>query len=408
MPSRLRLIIIIGALSAFGPLSLDMYLPALPSLSSDLGATTSEAQLTLTACLLGLAIGQVIGGPLSDNRGRRGPLLVGLLAYAGASLLCALAPSATPLIVLRFVQGAAGAVGIVIARAVVRDLYAGAELARFFALTMLVNGLAPILAPVIGGQLLLVTSWRGVFVVLGAIGVALFLAAAWGLPETLRVENRHSGGLPATLSTFGRLLRDRQLMGYALSSGLASASMFAYIAGSPFVVEEIYGASPQVFSLIFGVNALGIVTMGQVSARLVGRVGARRLLATGFTCSFVGALLLLAAVLANAGLLGVLPALFIVVSSIGLIGPNAIALALADHPRSAGSASALMGVFQFIIGGAVAPLVGIAGTTTALPMALVITFCSSAAATTFALLTRRAPESAAHSTTEVQGARSGE
>src|SRR5947209_4111624 len=217
-PSRLRLVLIIGALSAFGPLSLDMYLPALPSLSRDLGSGASQAQLTLTACLLGLASGQVIAGPQSDALGRRRPLLVGLLGYAVSSALCAVAPSVPVLIVLRLVQGLTGAAGIVIARAVVRDLYVGTEAARFYALTMLVNGLAPILAPIIGAQLLRVTSWRGVFLVLGAIGVVLFLAGALGLPETLPPERRRTGGIGPILLTFRRLLEDRVFVGYAVSS----------------------------------------------------------------------------------------------------------------------------------------------------------------------------------------------
>jgi DHA1 family bicyclomycin/chloramphenicol resistance-like MFS transporter len=383
-----RLVAIIGGLSAFGPLSIDMYLPALPSLARELGATVAEGQLTLTACVLGLALGQVFVGPLSDARGRRGPLLVGLISYTVAALLCALAPSAPLLIGLRFAQGVAGAAGVVIARAIVRDFYSGVEIARFFALTMLVTGLAPILAPVVGGQLLLVTTWRGVFVVLALIGAGLVVVAGRGLPESLPAERRHGGGVGATLATFRMLLTDRTLVGYGLSGGLAFAAMFAYISGSPFVLEGIYGVSPQQFSLIFGANALGIVTTGQISARLVGRFGPRRLLAGGLGTVVLGSLVLCAAVISGVGLVGVLPALFLTVASVGLIGPNAAALALADHPRTAGSASALLGVLQFVIGGVVGPLVGVAGTGTALPMALIIAGCGSGAVLAFALLTR--------------------
>ena len=385
---RVRLVAIIGGLSAFGPLSIDMYLPALPSLARELGATVAEGQLTLTACVFGLALGQMLAGPLSDAQGRRRPLLVGLITYTVASLLCALAPSAPVLIGLRLFQGVAGAAGIVIARAVVRDLYAGVEIARFFALTMLVTGLAPILAPVIGGQLLLVTTWRGVFLVLALIGGGLVVVAARGLPETLPPERRHGGGVGGTLATFRMLLTDRTLVGYGLSGGLAFAAMFAYISGSPFVLEGIYGVSPQEFSLIFGLNALGIVTTGQVSARLVRRFGPRRLLAVGLGITVTGSLLLCAAVVSGVGLVGVLPALFLTVASVGLIGPNAAALALADHPRTAGSASALLGVLQFVIGGVVGPLVGIAGTSTPLPMALIIAGCAGGAVLAFVLLTR--------------------
>lgn len=315
---------------------------------------------------------------------------MGLLGYSLASLLCALAPSVTTLIGLRLIQGASGAAGIVIARAVVRDLFFGSDMARFFSLTMLVNGLAPILAPVIGGQLLNFTSWRGVFVVLAAIGVVLYFSTALGLRETLPPEQRRTGGIRETATTFRQLATDRTFVGYALSSGLAFAAMFAYISGSPFVIESIYGASPQLFSIIFGTNALGIVVVSQVSSRLVGRVGSRRLLAVGLGISLTGGLLLLAAVAAGVGLVGVLPALFLVVASVGLISPNSTALALAQHKETAGSASAFVGVLQYVVGALVAPLVGIAGTATALPIAAIIAVLCIGACLTFLLLTRSA------------------
>lgn len=387
---RLQLVFIIGGLSAFAPLSIDMYLPALPSLTRDLGGSASLVQLTLTAFLLGLAVGQLVVGPLSDGLGRRRPLLVGLVAYTAASLLCAFAPSVPILVVLRFIQGATGAAGIVIARAVVRDHYTGSAAARFFALTMLVNGLAPILAPLVGGQLLRVTSWRGVFLVLVGIGLVMTLASAAGLSESLPVERRRRGGLRTTLQSFWALAGDRGFVGYALTSGLAFAAMFSYISGSPFVLEDIYGISPQFFGLFFGTNALGIVAASQISSHLVDRLGPRKLLEIGLGCSFTGGLLLLTAVVFGAGLTGILPGLFLVVASIGLISPNAMALALADHPDMAGSASALLGVMQYVLGGVAAPLVGVAGTGTALPMAAVIAALTAGASTAFALLTREA------------------
>lgn len=385
---RVRLVIILGALSAFGPLSIDMYLPALPALGRDFGAGASQTQLTLSACLLGLAAGQMFAGPISDALGRRRPLLVGVGAYALASLLCMVAPSVEALVALRFVQGLAGAAGIVISRAVVRDLYAGVAVARFFSLLMLVNGLAPILAPLIGGQLLRLTSWRGVFATLAVIGTLLFLAAALGLRETLPRRSRQSGGVRATLATFRALLADRFFVGYALSCGLAFAAMFAYIAGSPFVLQEIYGVSPQIFGVLFGVNALGIMAAGQVNGRLVGRVSPRRLLIVGLVASALGGIGLLAAVAWGVGLVGVLPALFLVVASVGFTSPNATTLALSGHPRTAGSASALLGVLQYAIGAAAAPLVGIGGARTALPMGLVIAALSVSALGTFLALGR--------------------
>src|SRR5919199_4936346 len=198
---RLKLVLIIGALSTFGPLSMDLYLPALPSLTRDLGGSASQVQLTLTACLLGLATGQLVVGPMSDFLGRRRPLFVGVAAYSLASLLCAFAPSVPVLVVFRLIQGTAGAAGLVIAQAVVRDVYEGSDMARFLALTMLISGLAPIIGPVLGGQLLHFTSWRGAFVVLAVIGVILLAASALGLPETLRPERRRAGGVRDTLTT---------------------------------------------------------------------------------------------------------------------------------------------------------------------------------------------------------------
>jgi MFS transporter, DHA1 family, multidrug resistance protein len=257
---------------------------------------------------------------------------------------------------------------------------------------MAVNGLAPILAPILGGQLLRVTSWRGVFAVLAVIGIALLGAAAFGLRETLPPERRRPGGIGATLRIFTRLLTDRTFVGYGLSAGLALAAMFAYIAGAPFVLENIYHVSPQGFSLIFATNALGVVLSSQISGRLVRRLGARRLLTIGLGVALAGGLLLPVVVVANLGLPGILPALFLVVASVGLISPNAVALALAAHTREAGSASALLGVLQYIIGAAVAPLVGLWGTATALPMAAIMAALVTGAALVYAWLVRGSPE----------------
>ncbi|GAA4241897.1 multidrug effflux MFS transporter [Actinomadura meridiana] len=389
---RLLMICLLGALTAVAPLSIDMYLPALPALTSDLSTGAMQAQLTLTACVAGLAIGQVVAGPLSDAFGRRRPLLIGVAAYAVASLLCVAAPSVETLIALRLVQGAAGAAGIVVARAIVQDLYDGVAAAKFFAALMLVTGLAPILAPVIGGQLLNVMPWTGIFAVLTGIGVALFLGALLGLKETLPPGQRETGGTRATLRTFRALASDRPFAGYALTLGLSFATLFTYISGSPFVLQDIYDLSPQAFSVVFGVNSIGIVAVGQVSGMLAGRVPLRLLLATGHAIVVAGAVALVVVVLTGGGLYGVLPALFLVAAGQGLIGPNTTALALSGRPpRVAGSASAMLGVTQFAVGGAAAPLAGIAGPDTAVPMALSIAGAAmlAAVATAFALRSRR-------------------
>jgi MFS transporter, DHA1 family, multidrug resistance protein len=382
------LIFIIGSLSAFGPLSLDMYLPAFPEMTGDLSTSASQIQLTLTACLIGLALGQAFAGPLSDVLGRRIPLVVGLLAFATLSLLCMIAPNVETLIALRFFQGMAGAAGIVLARAVVRDLYSGPALAQFFSLVLMVNGMAPILAPVIGGQLLRFTTWHGVFLVLAIFSLVLLLAVLLWLPETLPSERRQESGIAPMVGSFRVLLSDRLFIGYGLSAGMAFGAMFAYIAGSSFVIQNIYDVSPQAYSLMFGANALGIVTMAQINARLVRKAGPRRMMTIGLIGSATGGTILLAVVLLDVGLYGILVALFVVVSSIGFIAPNTAALAMANYPGSAGAASALIGLFQFGIGGLVAPLAGIAGDETAVPMGVMIACLGVGALVTSRILTR--------------------
>ena len=370
--SRVRMALILGTLSAFGPLSLDMYLPALPTLADEFQSSTSYAQLSLTACMVGLAAGQLLAGPLSDVRGRRTPLIAGLILYTIASILCLVSPTMGSFVVLRFIQGAAGAAGIVISRAVVRDVYSGPELTRFFSLLMLINGVAPIAAPIIGGQLLAYTSWRGVFILLSIIGILTLVAVVVGLGETLPAERRSSGGLKQTLVTFRKIAGDRLFMGYALTQGFVSAGMFAYISGSPFVLQKIYGISPQMFSVCFAINGLGIILASQIAGRLAGKVSETRLLIAGLLTAALGGTSLLISILAGGNLISVLIPLFLVVSSVGLVNTASFALAMANQEKSAGSASALIGVMTFLFGGIVAPLVGLGGEGTAVPMGIVI------------------------------------
>ncbi|MGH3491651.1 MAG: Bcr/CflA family multidrug efflux MFS transporter [Sciscionella sp.] len=382
----IRFAFILGALSAFGPLSIDMYLPALPAMAHEFGAGASAVQLTLSACVLGLGAGQLLAGPLSDTLGRRLPLLVGLAGYTVFSLGCAVSTSVGMLIGFRLLQAFGGAAGLVIARAVVRDLYSGRALARFFSALMLVNGVAPVAAPIFGGQLLRFTSWRGVFITLTVIGVALLIACLLALPETLPPQRRAPGKLRAVCQTYRRLLADREFLGYVLAGGFAFAAMFAYISGSSFVLQNRFGLSPQLFSVVFGVNSVGIVALGQLNGLLLRHFEPRKLLAWGLSIALCAALALLAAGVLALSLFALLIPLFFVVSSIGLIAPNTTALALAEYPRSAGAASALLGVGQFLIGGLAAPLVGIGNGASAVPMVLVIAASSTTAMLLFLAL----------------------
>ncbi|MGW0553095.1 multidrug effflux MFS transporter [Streptomyces sp. NPDC002926] len=367
--------LVLGGLTALPPLSMDMYLPALPAVTDSLRAPAATIQLTLTACLAGMAFGQLVVGPMSDRWGRRRPLLIGMVVYVVATAICALAPTAELLTGFRLLQGLAGAAGIVIARAVVRDLYDGVEMARFFSTLMLISGVAPIIAPLIGGQVLRITDWRGIFVVLTAIGILLTLVVLKWLHETLPREKRHSGGVGQALRTMRGLLADRVFTGYMLTGGLAFAALFAYISASPFVVQEIYGASPQTFSLLFGVNSVGLIAVGQINGKvLVGRVSLDKALGFGLTVITLAAsalLLMTSGVFGKVGLLPVAAGLFVLMSAMGLAMPNTNALALMRTPHAAGSASALIGTAAFLIGAVASPLVGIAGEATAVPMAVV-------------------------------------
>ncbi|WP_211330379.1 multidrug effflux MFS transporter [Prauserella muralis] len=386
---KARFALILGGLTAFGPLSVDMYLPALPAMTTGLRTDDATLQLTLAGFIVGLAVGQLVAGPLSDAHGRRKPLLVGVGLFIVASALCALSPSAELLIVARVLQAFGAATGMVIARATVRDLFSGIAMTRFFSMLMLVTGLAPILAPVLGGQVLTLTSWRGIFGALTVFGALLLVVAAFALPESLPASARRPARVGAVARTYLGLLRDRLFLGYALACGLAFAAMFTYISGSSFVLQGVYGLTPQQYSLVFGGGALGLVLAGQVNGRIVGRFRERSLLLTGLTAGTLGSLGLLAAATLDLGLAGLLPPLFVTVSSLGLVMPNATSLALADHPQTAGAASALLGVLQFIIGGVASPLVGFAGESSAVPMAAIMASFGLLALLSYGTLARR-------------------
>ena len=378
--ASVRLVIVLGSVNAIGPLSIDMYLPAFPEIARSLETSASSVQLTLTACVAGLALGQLLIGPLSDRYGRRTPLITAMSVYAVASVLCALAPTVLALTGLRFVQGLAGAGGVVIARAVVRDLHSGAAAVRLFSSLMLVTGLAPILAPLAGGQVLNHTSWRGIFWVLTVLSALIALLVTFGLRETLPKARRSSSGLAETLRTMRALLRDRWFVGHGLAGGLGFGALFAYISGSSFVLQGIYGVSPQLYSVLFAMNGLGLIAGSQVNARLVGRFGPAYLLRAGLVAIAVSASALLVVVsVGGLGVVAVLVPMFVIVSSLAFVLPNSTALALNDHAAVAGTASALLGMGQFVIGAAVAPLVGAAGTESAVPMAAIMTVVALAA-----------------------------
>jgi MFS transporter, DHA1 family, multidrug resistance protein len=385
---RLKLAAILGTLAAFAPLSIDMYLPALPHIAEELNTTQTFVQLSLTLFMLGLALGQLLVGPLSDIRGRRTPLLIGLAIYSIASLLCAFSPSIWIFVTLRFIQGLSGAAGIVLSRAIVRDIYSGLELTRFFSLLALVNGIAPILAPVLGSFVLLFAPWKAVFIILSLIGVVMFLLVLFSLPETLPVDSRSKGGIKQTASTFKQLFLDRSFIGFAVSLALVNAVLFAYISGSSFVLQNIYGTSPQAYSLIFAINGIGIAIASQITGKFAGRISDTKLFVVGIAMAFIGSITLLILLLFQAGLYFILPPLLIAVSSIGVVMTTGNSLALQNQGMIAGSASALLGMLQFVLAGIVAPLTGM-GNHPAISMGVVMTIVSIGSILSFFLLIGR-------------------
>ena len=384
MPAREQtvgrpLAVVLGLLTIFGPISMDLYLPVLPALTAELQSTTSVAQLTITACLLGLAIGQVIAGPLSDRFGRRTPLLIGVTAYALTSALCAVSPTVETLIVARFVQGLAGAVGIVIAQAAGRDVYSGGKLLRYYGRLTVLGGLAAIIGPVIGGQLATVTDWRGVFVFLAAVGVAILAASLAVLRETLPANRRVTGGFSHTLNDFRQLLADRVFVGAVLITGFTYSAIFSYLSGATYILQGMYGLSPQGYSLAFGLNSLGFMVFGFIAGRLAERWSERGTLAAGLIMAASGALGLLATALLHLPLAAIVLSLFTMVSGVAVTSPPATSLALKDYPDIAGTASSLLGLARFAFGGIAAPLVGIGGATDAVPFGIVATASVAAA-----------------------------
>jgi MFS transporter, DHA1 family, multidrug resistance protein len=385
---RLRLVLVLGSLIALGPLTIDMYLPSLPTITADLQSTAAAVQLTLTGTLAGLALGQLLIGPLSDAIGRRAPLLAGVAVHILASVICVIAPNLAVLGTLRVLQGLGAAAAMVVGMAIVRDLFTGLAAATLLSRLMLVMGAAPILAPTLGGIVLSWTSWRGVFVVLALFGIAIITVAALWLPETLPVGRRRNGGVVGTVRDYGRLFTDRAFVGLILVAGLSMAALFAYVAGSSFVFQEQYHLTEQQFGFVFGAGAVGLIAGTQLNVRLLRRWSPSQILVSALAFGAVaGLVLLLFAATGFGGLVGVLIPLWLVLGSAGFAFPNAPALALSRHGEAAGTAAALLGAVQFGVGALAAPLVGILGVG-ATAMALVVAGGMIAANLVLALVVR--------------------
>ncbi|QWA27867.1 multidrug effflux MFS transporter [Pseudomonas sp. RC3H12] len=385
---NLRTLLILGALSAFGPLAIDFYLPAFPAMAHAFATDEKHVQTTLAAYFLGLSLGQLAYGPVADRFGRRIPLLFGVGLFTVASLACAYAPNLDSLIVARFVQALGGCAGMVLSRAIVSDKCDAVASAKVFSQLMLVMGLAPILAPMLGGVLVNVSGWQSIFLALSLFSAACLVAVGLGLPESLPAHVPRQP-LSGALRQYLRLFGDRVFVGHALTGGIAIAGMFAYIAGSPFVFIKLYGVPAEHYGWLFGTNAAGFILMAQVNARLLAKRGPAFLLARAVWLYLVAALaLLVVAALRPAQLWPLLVPLFICIASLGCIIPNASACAMSGQGTRAGSASALMGCLQFSVAAGAAALVGVLHDGSAVPMALVISLCG-ALVVSVAMLTRR-------------------
>ncbi len=386
---RLQLAVLLGSLGILGPFTIDTYLPSFPTIVKEFHTTASLVQISLTSCLLGLGIGQLVIGPLSDVKGRRKPLLFFLCIYILASLACSFSPNIYFLIGSRFVQGFAASGGIVLSRAIVRDLYSGKELTKFFSLMVLVGNLGPILAPVAGGAILTFYDWNGVFIALTILGIILTFTVSFKLKETLPPEKRLPSNLPQVLGNFGTLFKDKEFMGYAFTQGFITAGIFAYVSGIPFVYQNVYGVTAQQFSLLFGINGVALIIGSQSVGRLTDIISERTFLKIGIGLANVSGLSLLIALLLKAPLIGVAIPIFFFICSISLIGTTSFTLAIQSQGHMAGSASALLGLLPFVMGSLAAPIVGIGGAYTGVPMASVIFGASFLAFLCYFILVRK-------------------
>ncbi len=383
--STALLVLVLGVLSAIGPLATDLYLPALPEIAADLGASESRVKLTLTAVMAGLALGQLVTGPLSDRWGRRGPLLTGTAVFTAVTFGIMFVTSAESFMALRFLQGLSAAAGLVVSRAVVRDVFHGDTAATFFSRLMLLTGLAPMLGPLLGGQLLLLGPWQLIFGVLGLTGAATFALILFALPESLPREQRRREDPRVLARTFGRLLRDPGFIAPTAVLALSFGMSFTYISAFSFVSHSEFGATAQQFSLVFGVTTLGMILGNQINVVLIRRMELRRRLGLGLAgavASVTGMGLLTAS--GRADLVTVTAALFVMMAFTGLISPNATAMALSGQPSEiAGTSSALLGTLQFGAGSGLAATAGLAGSTTMATMTTVMLATAVGAALVF-------------------------
>lgn len=374
---RHRLAVILGALTAMGPLAIDMYLPALPGIAQELGVPITTVERSLASYFIGISFGQALYGPLSDRFGRKPPLYVGLAIFVSASLGCAFTTSVNQLVIFRFLQALGGCAPLVVPRAVVRDYFDGRESVRMLSMLILVMMMGPILAPYIGGQLLVRFGWRSMFFVLAGYGLVWLVIAAWLLPESLRPGRRRRESLAVITATYLRILRDREYLAWVLSGGFIFAGLLAYISGSSFVYIELFHVPPERFGLYFGANAIGLMIASQINRYLASRVQPDVVVRHVLPIAVVAGLALLVnAYTGFGGFAGILVPLFCFIICHGFTAPNTTALAMSPYRAVAGSASALMGTLQFLLGAASGSLVGVFGNGTAVPFAAVIAGCA--------------------------------
>jgi DHA1 family bicyclomycin/chloramphenicol resistance-like MFS transporter len=365
-------VIVLGTLTALGPFTIDLYLPAFPQIESDLDVSTAAIQLTLTATTIGFAFGQLLVGPWSDTVGRRLPLILATSLHVLASLGVALAPDIAWLLAFRVLQGFGAAAGAVVAMATVRDLFGGYPLVRMLSRLALVNGLAPIAAPVIGSQLLLIMPWRGLFIALAAYGVIVVIAASLFIVETLPPARRVDPGHGTIAARYRVLFADRVFIGVAIIGGMTFSGLFAYLSASPFLFQDVYGLDPQAYGLVFAINSIGVVAGVQISARLAKRIPPQWILSVSTIVLLASAIAIVVLDLAGAGFLGTVIPLWFFITACGFGFPMVQALALVNHGKEAGTAASLLGAMNFGLAGLISPIVGLFGIANAVPMGTVM------------------------------------